>query len=107
MIKRRIDTRIPQGMLPSTMPLQKLRAISSGDGKTHGFHSPSLDAPSHATSRIRRNSARRRLPRIVDLLTHDLFDFGSQLAHDAADVVGDVALAVAWTGERDGLVELD
>src|SRR3954469_6657293 len=98
---------MPSGIVLSTMPAPKLLAMASGEGKTHGRHSPSLDAPSHTRRRAARNSTRRRLPRIVDLLTHHLLDLEPQLLHDAADIMGDVALARARARQRDGLVELD
>src|SRR5437588_4973033 len=97
---------MPRGIVPSTIPDHKLWPIAVGDGKTHARHSPSLDAASHARSSPTRNSARRRLPRIVDLLTHHFFHFGAQLLHDAPDVVGDVTLGDARPRQRDGLVEL-
>src|SRR2546423_14830761 len=97
---------MPRGMVPSTVPAHRLAPIADGDGKITGRHSPSLDAASHARSRPTRNSARRRLPRIVDLLTHHFFHFGAQLLHDASDVVGDIALGHARPRQRDGLVEL-
>src|SRR3954470_11916066 len=98
---------MPSGIVPSTMPLQKLRPIAVGDGKTHERQSPSLDAASHARSSPTRNSARRRLPRIVDLLTHHFLHLGSQLLHDAPGVVVAFALVHAQPCQRDGLVELD
>src|SRR5438270_13721667 len=97
---------MPRGIVPSTIPDHRLWPIAVGDGNTHARHSPSLDAASHARSSPTRTSARRRLPRIVDLLTHHFFDFGAQLLHDAPDVVGDVALGDARPRQRDGLVEL-
>src|SRR5438270_1563573 len=106
MTRRRIDTRIPRGMVPSSTPAHRLAPIADGDGKTHARHRPSLDAASHARSSVTRNSTRRRLPRIVDLLTHHLLYLGAQLLHDASDVVGDIALGHSRPRQRDGLVEL-
>src|SRR5260370_3311680 len=93
-------------MVPSATPSTRLRTTSSGEGKTHGRHSPRLDAASQARRRPRRNST-RRLPRIVDLLANDLLHLGPQLFHDARDVVGHVALELARPGETDLHVELD
>ena len=62
--------------------------------------------PPIARSRATRNRTRRRLPRIVDLLTHHFLHLGPQLLHDASDVVGDIALDHPRPRQRDGLVEL-
>src|SRR5260370_3044152 len=80
-------------MVPSATPSTRLRTTSSGEGKTHGRHSPRLDAASQARRRPRRNST-RRLPRIVDLLANDLLHLGPQLFHDASGVVGLSSFAV-------------